>query len=57
MNVDFDIEDIKEKVSKFTIKNDKIAAAIQLGVCIAGVVIVLFHELKSYEKLKKKKRH
>lgn len=57
MNVDFDIEAVKEKAKNFTLKKDKISAAIQLGICVVGVAFVLIHELKGFDKAKKKVKY
>lgn len=54
MDVNFDIEAIKEKVKSFTPKKDRLSAAVQLAICVAGVVLVLIHELKGLEKNKYK---
>lgn len=54
MNIGFDIEAVKEKAESFTPKKDKISAAVQLGICVAGVAFVLIHELKGLDKAKKK---
>lgn len=57
MNVGFDIEAVKEKAKNFTLKKDKISAAIQLVICVGGVAFVLIHELKGFDKAKKKVKH
>ncbi len=54
MNKWFDVETVKEKARGFTPKKDRIAAAIQLVICVAGVVFVLIHELKAFDKGRKK---
>lgn len=52
MGIDFDIQKIKKKAESFTPQKDRIASAVQLAVCIAGVAFVMLHEVNSFSKNK-----
>ena len=56
MSIDFDIQMVKRKAERFTPKWDKIAAAVQLIVCFAGVVLVMLHEANNLNSNKSKKK-
>ena len=56
MSIDFDIQMVKRKAERFTPKKDKIAAAVQLMICSAGVILVLLREVKDLKSNKSKKK-
>lgn len=56
MSINIDIKKVKKKAESFTPEKDKIASAVQLAICLAGVAFVMIHEVNSFNKSKTREK-